>query len=95
MVPDHAIFHRMYPVAEDRTIVECDWLYLPSVVESGADLTRSVELFDRVNRQDFDACERCQPRMSSRAYAGGGVLVPSEHHIAAFHDWVRNRLGER
>jgi hypothetical protein len=22
------------------------------------------------------------------------VLVPSEHHIAAFHDWVRGRLGE-
>jgi hypothetical protein len=27
LVPDHVIFHRMYPVAEDRTIVECDWLY--------------------------------------------------------------------
>jgi Rieske 2Fe-2S family protein len=47
-----------------------------------------VELFDRVNRQDFAACERTQPSMASRAYAGGGVLVPSEHHIAEFHDWV-------
>ncbi|MEH0587808.1 SRPBCC family protein [Streptomyces sp. B21-106] len=33
LVPDHVIFHRMYPVAVDRTIVECDWLYLPHVVE--------------------------------------------------------------
>ncbi|MEU6117481.1 aromatic ring-hydroxylating dioxygenase subunit alpha [Streptomyces sp. NPDC047117] len=93
LVPDHVIFHRMYPMAADRTIVECDWLYLPHVVESGKDVSRSVELFDRVNRQDFDACERCQPAMSSRLYAKGGVLVPSEHHIGEFHAWVRGRLG--
>jgi Rieske 2Fe-2S family protein len=92
MVPDHVIVHRMYPMAPDRTVVECDWLYLPSVVESGADLTGSVELFDRVNRQDFDACERCQPAMSSRVYRDGGVLVPNEHHIARFHQWVTDRL---
>nr|WP_239150037.1 aromatic ring-hydroxylating dioxygenase subunit alpha [Streptomyces sp. SID13588] len=93
LVPDHVIFHRMYPVAADRTIVECDWLYLKDVVDSGRDVSRSVELFDRVNRQDFDACERCQPAMSSRLYAKGGVLVPSEHHIGAFHEWVQERLG--
>jgi Rieske 2Fe-2S family protein len=28
-------------------------------------------------------------------YAKGGVLVPSEHHIGAFHDWVNERLGGR
>ncbi|MFF5652095.1 aromatic ring-hydroxylating dioxygenase subunit alpha [Streptomyces collinus] len=95
LVPDHVIFHRMFPVAVDRTIVECDWLYLKGVVESGRDVSRSVELFDRVNRQDFDACERCQPAMNSRLYAKGGVLVPSEHHIGEFHDWVQDRLGTR
>ncbi|MGW7303106.1 aromatic ring-hydroxylating oxygenase subunit alpha [Streptomyces sp. NPDC054829] len=93
LVPDHVIFHRMYPVAVDRTVVECDWLYLPHVVESGKDVSRSVELFHRVNQQDFDACERTQPGMSSRTYAKGGVLVPSEHHIGAFHEWVNERLG--
>jgi glycine betaine catabolism A len=93
LVPDHVILHRMFPLAADRTVVECDWLYPPEVVAEGRDLTRSVELFDRVNRQDFGACERCQPGMSSRAYANGGVLVPSEHHIAAFHEWVRDRLA--
>ncbi|GLW32822.1 aromatic ring-hydroxylating oxygenase subunit alpha [Actinoplanes regularis] len=92
LVPDHAILHRMYPLAADHTVVECDWLFRPDVVAGGADLDPSVELFDRVNRQDFDACERCQPGMSSRAYADGGVLVPSEHHIAGFHQWVRDRL---
>ncbi|MFG2193821.1 aromatic ring-hydroxylating dioxygenase subunit alpha [Streptomyces sp. NPDC048639] len=95
LVPDHVIFHRMFPLAVDRTVVECDWLYLKDVVDSGRDISRSVELFDRVNRQDFDACERCQPAMSSRLYAKGGVLVPSEHHIGDFHTWVNGRLGMR
>jgi phenylpropionate dioxygenase-like ring-hydroxylating dioxygenase large terminal subunit len=88
LVPDHVIFHRMYPVAVDRTIVECDWLYSRQVIDGGYDLSRSVELFHRVNQQDFAACERCQPSMSSRAYAAGGVLVPSEHHLGQFRDWV-------
>jgi Rieske 2Fe-2S family protein len=94
LVPDHVIFHRMYPVSADRTIVECDWLYLSDVVDSDKDVSRSVELFHRVNQQDFDACERCQLTMSSKVYARGGVLVPSEHHIGAFHEWVTEQLGD-
>ncbi|MBV9144052.1 MAG: aromatic ring-hydroxylating dioxygenase subunit alpha [Pseudonocardiales bacterium] len=92
LVPDHVIVHRMFPRGPDRTLVRCDWLYLPEVIESGADLSRSVELFHRVNQQDFEACERCQLTMGSRAYARGGVLVPSEHHIGAFHDWLRAKI---
>lgn len=94
LVPDHVIIHRMFPMAPDHTIVECDWLYLPSVVDSGKDVTASVELFHRVNQQDFDACERCQPAMNSKIYATGGVLVPSEHHIGAFHDWITDKIGD-
>ncbi|MGC7101660.1 aromatic ring-hydroxylating oxygenase subunit alpha [Amycolatopsis lurida] len=94
LVPDHVIFHRMYPMAVDRTIVECDWLYPREVIDSGADLSRSVELFHRVNEQDFEACERCQPAMSSKAYAAGGVLVPSEHHIGEFRDWVADAISD-
>ena len=45
------------------------------------------------DRVAIDACERTQPGMSSRLYAKGGVLVPSEHHIGEFHHWVQARLG--
>lgn len=93
LVPDHVVLHRMFPLAHDRTRVECDWLYAPDVVDSGADVSHSVELFHRVNAQDFAACERTQPAMSSRAYRDGGVLVPSEHHIGEFHEWVVGRVG--
>ena len=93
LVPDHVILHRMYPLAVDHTVVECDWLYAEDVVTEGRDVSHSVELFHRVNEQDFAACERCQPAMSSRAYRDGGVLVPAEHHIGIFHDWVRTMLA--
>ncbi|MFD0419200.1 aromatic ring-hydroxylating dioxygenase subunit alpha [Streptomyces sp. NPDC127108] len=93
LVPDHVILHRMFPLAVDRTVVECDWLYAPDVVASGADLSKSVELFHRVNEQDFAACERTQPAMGSRAYRQGGVLVPTEHHIGVFHHWLIQRLA--
>jgi glycine betaine catabolism A len=92
LVPDHVIVHRMFPLAPDRTTVVCDWLFAPQVVGSGQDVSSSVELFDRVNRQDFEACERTQLSMSSRAYRHGGVLVPSEHHIAEFHAWVARHV---
>jgi len=91
-VPDHVIFHRMYPVSATKTIVECDWLFLPEVVEQNMDISRSVELFHRVNLQDFEACEQTQPNMSSRAYEDGGALVPSEHHIAEFHQWWEEQI---
>ncbi|MEV5175785.1 aromatic ring-hydroxylating dioxygenase subunit alpha [Streptomyces flaveolus] len=94
LVPDHVILHRMFPLTEDRTVVECDWLYAPQVVASGADVSKSVELFHRVNVQDFEACERTQPAMSSRAYRTGGVLVPNEHHIGIFHAWLLERLED-
>ncbi|MDO5618886.1 aromatic ring-hydroxylating oxygenase subunit alpha [Kocuria sp.] len=96
-VPDHVIIHRMFPLSESRTTVVCDWLFLPEVVErvetGEVEITASVELFHRVNQQDFEACELTQPSMHSRAYRAGGALVPSEHHIGEFHAWWMQRLG--
>ena len=92
-VPDHVIIHRMFPQSESRTIVVCDWLFMPEVVEQGMDISKSVELFHRVNQQDFEACELTQPSMSSKAYTRGGALVPSEHHIEEFHQWWNDTMG--
>jgi len=50
-----------------------------------------VEILDRTNRQDWDACERCQLGTASSAYSA--VLVPAEQVILEFHDWVRSKLA--
>lgn len=92
LVPDHVIVHRMFPMSADRTVVICDWLFAADTATEPA-IGASVELFHRVNQQDFEACERTQPAMASRAYRNGGVLVPAEHHIGAFHSWVASRIA--
>ena len=36
LLPDHVILHRMLPLAGDRTVVGCDWLYASEAVASRA-----------------------------------------------------------
>ena len=55
---------------------------------------RSVELFHRVNEQDFAACGRSQPAMADQHLRDSRVLVPSEHHIIKIHDWLQTKLVE-
>jgi glycine betaine catabolism A len=90
---DHAVLHRFRPLSVDCTEVVCEWLFDPDALAAQPEIGPTVELFDRVNRQDFEACERCQLGAQSRIYAHDNVLVPAEHHIAAFHDEVRTAVG--
>ena len=94
LVPDHVAFFRLEPIACDRTRVTCDWLFEAGAVQDeGFSPADAVELLDLTNRQDFTACERCQLGMSSRSFAGGGVLVPSEHLIAGFYRYLAGAVG--
>lgn len=93
LVSDHIIFLYLTPIGPGHSKVVCEWLYMPEIVDSGADLADSYELFHRVNLQDFEAAERCQMGVGSRSFANGGALVPNEHHIARFHDFVRTSLA--
>ena len=93
LVGDHVILHRIEPVAAGRSRVTCDWLFAPEVLSGPHDIGPTVELFHRVNLQDFDACERCQLGAASRAFAHGGVLVPVEHKLTGFYDEVRAALS--
>jgi Rieske 2Fe-2S family protein len=90
---DHVVLHHFTPLAADRTEVVCDWLFAPEALAGEPDLDPTVELFDRVNRQDFEACERCQLGAGSRIYAHDNVLVPAEHHLTRLHDELRAALA--
>jgi Rieske 2Fe-2S family protein len=92
LVGDHVIIHRLEPLAVDRTKLVCDWLFTLEALADGGDIEPTVELFDRVNRQDFDACERCQLGATSRLYAHDTVLVPLEHHLEEFYAEVRGAV---
>jgi len=94
LLPDHVIAHRFEPVSPEITKVVCEWLFPPETV-AAYDIGDAVELFHRVNQQDFAASEWCQPNMRSRAYANGGVLVPTEQEIIGrwYYPWYRESMG--
>jgi glycine betaine catabolism A len=95
LLSDHVIVHRFEPVAPDRTLAVCEWLFPAQTLEAGHDVADAVALFSKVNEQDFAAAQWCQPNMSSRAYAHGGVLVPSEAPvISRYYQWYTALMGD-
>jgi Rieske 2Fe-2S family protein len=97
LLPDHVIVHRFEMLSAETTRVVCEWLFPPETVAPGAryDIGDTVELFHRVNVQDFGASEWCQPNMKSRAYRDGGVLVSTEQEIIGrwYYRWYREAMG--
>ena len=84
LVPDHVAVYRLEPLDAGHTRVVVDWLFdRDTMAGDGFDAADAVAILDLVNRQDFEACERCQLGMRSSAYSG--VLVPAEHVIADFY----------
>lgn len=94
LTPDHVIIHRSIPIDAGNTKVICEWLFDPEEMEKkDFDPNDAVELFHRVNLQDFAACEWCHENMTSKAYKNGGVLVPIEQHVSRFYDYVTNSIN--
>ena len=85
----------IWPEGPDRSRVVCDWLFDPEVMTmSDFDPMDAVELFDIVNKQDWEVCELTQQSMASRAFKSGGVYVPSEWHIRELADFILEKLDE-
>ena len=94
LLDDHIVVHTLLPQGPDRTRIACEWLFDPHVMtQPGFDPMDAVELFDIVNKQDWEVCEMTQQSMRSRAFRSGGIYVPIEQHIRAFADFVLERLG--
>ncbi|WP_232668791.1 aromatic ring-hydroxylating oxygenase subunit alpha [Pseudonocardia sp. TRM90224] len=94
LVPDHVAFFRLVPTSAGHTRVVVDWLFdRDAMAAADFDPGDAVAILDITNRQDFEACERCQLGMRSSAFEG--VLVPAEHVIGAFHDYYRDAMDLR
>jgi glycine betaine catabolism A len=93
LLDDHIVVHTVWPEAPGRSRVVCEWLFDPEVMTlPDFDPMDAVELFDIVNKQDWEVCEMTQLGMTSRAFKSGGVYVPSEWHIREFADFVLEKL---
>lgn len=70
--PDYVMAHRIEPVAIDRSIVTCQWLFDPKTIAApGFDPADAVDFWDMTNRQDWHVCELSQLGITSRAYTPG------------------------
>ena len=69
---DHAAAFLLWPVAADRTIVECRFLFhADEMARPDFDASDAVDFWDLVNRQDWAVCERVQSGIAARVHTHG------------------------
>jgi Rieske 2Fe-2S family protein len=92
--PDYVMAHTLWPVAPDRTLIECEWLFHPDAPQHpGFDPDDAVRFWDLTNREDWHACEQSQLGVSSRAHTPG-PYSPREGISVAFDEEYRRVMSE-
>jgi Rieske 2Fe-2S family protein len=91
--PDYVMYHTLWPIGPERTLIACEWLVHPDTLASpGFDPNDGVEFWDMTNRQDWHICEQGQRGIRSRAYRPG-PYSRREGLSAAFDQEVLKALG--
>jgi Rieske 2Fe-2S family protein len=91
--PDYVNYYLLRPLAEDRTLIESEWLFHPDTLQGKSNIHDAIDLWENTNRQDWDIIEQSQLGIASRRYTPG-PYSPRESLVAA---WDREylRLMER
>jgi len=88
--PDYVMFHVLWPVAVDRTRVQCSWLFNPaSLADTTFNIEDGVKFWDMTNREDWHVCELSQAGITSRAYTPGPYSRRESVSAAFDRDYVR------
>jgi Rieske 2Fe-2S family protein len=92
--PDYVMVHTFRPVAPDRTLVACEFLFHPeTLARPDLDPDDGVRFWDQVNREDWALCERTQKGVRSRAYRPG-PYSRRESLSAAFDRYYREVMRD-
>jgi Rieske 2Fe-2S family protein len=85
--PELIMIHTVRPVAANRTIVDCAFLFDPATVaRTDFDPSDAIDFWDLTNRQDWQICESTHAGITSRAYEPGpyanaeGLLHAFDRH---------------
>ncbi|MBN8280992.1 MAG: aromatic ring-hydroxylating dioxygenase subunit alpha [Gammaproteobacteria bacterium] len=91
--PDYVLTHTAWPLAPDRTRVECELLFTAeALARPGFDPADMANFWDLTNRQDWALCERTQAGAASRGFRPG-PYQPSEDCVHTFDRWYAERLA--
>lgn len=88
---DHAAAFILWPLAADRTRIECRFLFAPEEIERpDFDPSDAVDFWDMVNRQDWAVCERVQAGIGARVHEHG-FYSPLEDYSLDIRRYVASR----
>lgn len=94
LASDHVFFLTLWPTKPDKTLVKAYWLFDPEVLrQENCYINDAVQLWDRTNQEDWEACERVQAGNQSRMYENGGTLTPLDWRVANFKNYVQSILA--
>jgi len=72
MHPDFVVAWRIEPRTPSQTKVIAEWLYEPEALQQADfDPQRSIDFWDRTNRQDWEICQSSYEGVRSKAYQPG------------------------
>ncbi len=92
--PDYVMLHWLWPRAENRTQVICEWFFEPRTMETeGFDPTDAIEFWDQVNREDWEVCELTQRGMRGSGFSPGRYTA-MEDEVHEFDLMVAERYLE-
>lgn len=90
---DHAAAFILWPLAADRTRIECRFLFAPDeIARPDFDPADAVDFWDMVNRQDWAVCERVQAGIAARVH-DHGFYSPLEDYSLDIRRYVADRHG--
>ena len=88
---DHLAAFLLWPLAADRTRIECRFLFHPDeMAKTGFDPSDAVDFWDLVNRQDWAVCERVQSGINSARHEHG-YYSPLEDYSLDIRRYVAER----
>lgn len=91
---DYVRIVSMRPLGPEETELTVEWLFpAETPADKNFDLENVVAFGRLVVQQDGVACELNQRGLRSLAHRQG-VLMPQEHAVWAFHEWVRRGLAK-
>jgi glycine betaine catabolism A len=91
--PDYLMIHRVWPVSPSHSRVENEF-YFPGDVARRPDFDPSdaVDVWDEINRQDWNVCELAQAGAASRRWTGG-PYSDRESMVRDFDEFVAEELA--
>ena len=91
---DHAAAFLLWPLAFDRTLIECRFLFhKDEMAKDDFDPSDAIDFWDLVNRQDWAVCERVQRGISARIHEHGWYLGIEDYSLD-IRRYITARLGE-